>query len=129
MTLIKPKPCPFCGSTPILNSQYHCVECSNGSCAVLPSTWMCDTDEEAVELWNNRMDCDEYRDTCHEVCRVFVCPDCPNWNDEFCDCEMDEPYCIDRIDEFFKTHELYAERGKYCKIWKSREKVANDRDR
>jgi len=33
--------------------------------------------------------------------------------------------CIDRMDEFFKTHELYrAERKAWHEIWKVREKVS-----
>ena len=66
----------------------------------------------------------EFQDGCEEICRRFICPDCPNWNDEFCDCELDESYCIDRMDEFFKTHELYkAGRKAYYEIWKCREKA------
>jgi len=64
---------------------------------------------------------------CAEVCREFICPDCENWNDEFHDCEMDESYCIDRMDEFFKTHELYPEkRDGWYRIWKCREKGENN---
>ena len=63
----------------------------------------------------------EFRDGCQEVCQRFICPDCPNWNEEFADCEMDETYCVDRMDSFFLTHELYkAGREAYYEIWKCR---------
>lgn len=68
------------------------------------------------------MDSDEFIDTCHEVCREFICPDCPKWDKEYLDCNDDEAYCIDKMDDFFKTHELYATRERYYRLWKCREK-------
>lgn len=68
------------------------------------------------------MSSDEFDGACADVCGEFICPNCENWNDEFHDCELDESYCIDRMDEFFKTHELYrAERNSYLECWKCRE--------
>lgn len=73
------------------------------------------------------MDSDQFDENCAEVCCRFICPDCENWNDEFHDCELDKSYCIDRMDEFFKTHELYrAERKSYFECWKCRERRTND---
>ncbi len=78
------------------------------------------------------MDEDQFQDGCAEVCRRFICPDCPEWDKEYDDCMKDEPYCIDKMDEsycinkmdrFFETHELYkAGRKAYYDIWKCREK-------
>jgi len=69
------------------------------------------------------MDSWEFDENCCEVCREFICPDCPEWNKEYGECEKDESYCIDRMDDFFKTHELYrAGRKGYGEIWKCREK-------
>ena len=84
----------------------------------------------ATEIWeycdpDEGMSEDEFMDGCNEVCRKFICPDCENWNDEFEDCEMDEPYCIDKMDKFFETHELYEDRElrRYSyKAFKCREK-------
>lgn len=59
------------------------------------------------------MDEDQFDEGCADVCREFICHDCKNWNEEFEDCEMDIPYCIDKMDEFFKTHELYETRKGY----------------
>ena len=65
----------------------------------------------------------EFMDGCQEICQRFVCPDCPHWNKEYDDCDKDESYCLDRLDEFFKTYELYkAGRKAYYAIWKCREK-------
>ncbi len=68
------------------------------------------------------MSSDQFDESCHEVCREFICPDCPEWNKEYDDCEKEEPYCIDKMDEFFETHELYAEREGFYRVWKCREK-------
>lgn len=66
---------------------------------------------------------DQFQDGCAEVCQRFICPDCPKWDKEYEDCDDDETYCIDRMDEFFKTHELYkAGRKSYYEIWKCRVK-------
>ena len=60
---------------------------------------------------------------CADVCRDFICPDCLEWSKEYSECEKDESYCIDKMDEFFKTHELYQEkRDGWYRIWKCRPK-------
>lgn len=69
----------------------------------------------------------DFTDGCQEVCLRFICPDCPKWNKEYCDCDDDLTYCIDRMDEFFKSHELYkAGRKTYYEIWKCREKEKSE---
>ena len=68
---------------------------------------------------------DEFADGCQEVCQRFICPDCPKWNKEYEECEDDESYCIDKMDEFFQTHELYEDRSMRTyryNVWKCREK-------
>ena len=59
---------------------------------------------------------------CADVCRDFICPDCQEWDKED-GCKKDESYCIDKMDQFFKMHELYQEKrdGLY-RIWKCRMK-------
>ena len=75
------------------------------------------------------MSSDEFDSTCADVCGVFICPDCPKWNKEFEDGDDDLSYCIDRMDEFFKTHELYRCQRKGCvTYWKCREKQAERRN-
>ena len=65
----------------------------------------------------------DFTDGCQEVCQRFVCPDCSKWNKEYGDCDEDQTYCIGKMDEFFKTHELYKTgRKAYYEIWKCREK-------
>ena len=69
------------------------------------------------------MDSDQFDEYCAEVCCRFICPDCENWNKEYGECEKDESYCIERMDEFFKSHELYrAERRGFYEFWKCRER-------
>lgn len=67
------------------------------------------------------MDSDAFIDGCADVCGTFICPDCKHYNKEFQECDKDESYCIDIMDDYFKTHELYAERKGYYSVWKSRE--------
>lgn len=65
----------------------------------------------------------EFVDGCQEVCRRFICPDCQKWNKEYGDCDEDLTYCIDRLDAFFETHELYKAGRDVCyEIWKCRER-------
>ena len=66
---------------------------------------------------------DDFQQGCADVCRDFICPDCSEWNKEYEECEKDESYCIDKMDEFFKTHELYPTRKDYWRIWRVREKT------
>lgn len=70
------------------------------------------------------MDEDQFQDGCQEISQIFICPDCPKYNKEYEECEDDETFCIGRMAEFFKTHELFREgRDKYGReIWKCREK-------
>lgn len=92
---------------------------SHEACSrVVSAIWdYCDPDEG--------LDSDEFYEYGTEVCRQFVCPDCQRWNKEYEDCEDYNTMCIDRMDEFFKTHELYrAERKAWHEIWKVREKVS-----
>ena len=65
----------------------------------------------------------DFEDGCREVCQRFVCPDCPKWDKEYGECNDDETYCIDRMDKFFETYELYqADREACYRVWKCREK-------
>ena len=85
----------------------------------------------ATAIWDyvdpdEGMSSDEFMDGCQEVCQRFICPDCPKWNKEYEECEDDESYCIDKMDTFFQTHELYEDRSMRTyryKMWKCREKM------
>lgn len=68
------------------------------------------------------MSSEEFDEGCADVCREFICLDCHEWNKED-GCEKDKLYCIDKLDKFFKTHELYqAKREGFYRIWKARER-------
>ena len=71
---------------------------------------------------------DLFQDSCAQVCCEFICPDCESWDKEYNECDNDESYCIDKMDKFFETHELYFERKGYYRIWKCREKVRGMKD-
>lgn len=59
------KPCPFCGSTPVLvdfkpygekcASMYK-VECTNENCMCKPDTYEYLLEEKAIDAWNRRAD-------------------------------------------------------------------------
>lgn len=87
--------------------------------------------ELASAIWNyadpdEGMDEELFRDSLSDVCQCFICPDCEHYEDGF-GCKKEEPYCIDRAYEFFKTHELYRDKHKgYYEQWKCREVLKND---
>lgn len=70
------KPCPFCGGKAELDSEYHKVSCALewGSCSVMPETWGCDTDEEAIEAWNRRvgMNIDDKLDEQYKLIKNYI---------------------------------------------------------
>lgn len=57
------KPCPFCGGEVTIETEIQVrnfadgffVSCRNGDCDVQPQTILMDTEEEAIEAWNRRM--------------------------------------------------------------------------
>lgn len=72
------------------------------------------------------MTAEEFMEGCQEVCQRFICPDCQKWNKEYEECDYDESYCIDKMDKFFQTHELYEDRSIRAygyNVWKCREKI------
>ena len=127
-TARKPHECCYCGGTikegeiydwskQIYDGQFY-EWFSHMSCSrVASAIWdYADPDEGMSDQL--------FQDTCQEVCREFICPDCENWKGDLHDCEMDESFCIDKMDEFFKTNEIYfAGREAYAHIWKCRPKM------
>lgn len=82
----------------------------------------------AMAIWDyvdpdEGMSDDEFMYGCQDVCGTFVCPDCEDFDKEYGDCKLDETYCIDKLDAFLQTHELYRD-GRYgfTHIWKCRER-------
>lgn len=93
---------------------------SHEACSrVVSAIWeYCEPDEGMGES--------QFAESCQEVCQRFICPDCLKWNKEYEECDDDESYCIDKMDEFFQTHELYEDRNMRTyryKAWKCREKI------
>ena len=84
------------------------------------------------EIWDyvdpdEGMSEDDFSEGCRDVCRCFVCPDCPKWNKEYEDCDEDESYCIDRLADFFEKNEIYRDgREMFAEVWKARLKETKD---
>ena len=62
------KPCPFCGSIPFMcvNKYRHdqftySVKCSNSACDVIPLTYECSEETQAISDWNKRADADDVK--------------------------------------------------------------------
>lgn len=80
----------------------------------------------AREIWDyvdpdEGMTGDDFCEGCEDVCREFICPDCPNWDKDNEECENCKFFCTDRLAEFFEKNELYRvqEYGVYS-VWKAR---------
>ena len=48
---------------------------------------------------------DNFYDTCTEICDRFICPNCDK-NIDGVDCEDDKSYCVDKLVDYFKEHEI-----------------------
>lgn len=62
------KPCPFCGSTLFMcvNKYRHdqctySVKCSNSACNIIPFTYECSEETQAISDWNKRADADDVK--------------------------------------------------------------------
>lgn len=96
------KPCPFCGSKPVLTQDAtasrdgfdeYSVSCENAECLVNACTWGFESGDKAVEAWNTRAE-----RTCHVVIEdeCPVCSECgEDINPSFAAC----PYCGARVVE------------------------------
>ena len=71
------KPCPFCGDKPTLGydefDNFYMVKCDSSECGINPSTGHCDTEECAIECWNDRTDSSSDTDA-----QLQPCPLCGN---------------------------------------------------
>ena len=97
----------------------------DGDCDIWRSHLACHRVSDAI--WDyvdqySRFDGDTFGATCEEVSRLFICPVCPSWNKERCKCASGNSFCIERMDEFFAVHELYAAADGHDKVWKCKKK-------
>lgn len=70
------------------------------------------------ELWDfidpdEGMDADDFHEACAEFCHAFVCPDCPQFDKEYKECNEDYSFCLDRIHALLQTNSLAWTRDKY----------------
>jgi hypothetical protein len=77
---------------------------------------------EFVDPYDDEMSSGGFKEGCSEVCQTFICPGCPNHNGDSGGCKEGKSFCIDRMDDFFKTHELYRIKdGRSIGFWQCRE--------
>lgn len=72
----------------------------------------------ALELWDladpyDGMTADDFHEACGEFCETFVCPDCPQFDKEYRECDEDRGFCLDKIHALLQTHRLAWTRDKY----------------
>lgn len=48
---------------------------------------------------------DDFYYTCTEICLKFICPNCED-NTNCIDCNYDKRYCVDKLVDYFKEHEI-----------------------
>lgn len=48
---------------------------------------------------------DDFNYTCQEICNRFICPNCTD-NTDCIDCDYDKLYCVDKLVDYFKEHEI-----------------------
>lgn len=48
---------------------------------------------------------DDFNYTCREICNRFICPNCTD-NTDCIDCDYDKRYCVDKLVDYFKEHEI-----------------------
>lgn len=73
--------------------------------------------------WDEGMSQDEYMEGCQDICQHFICPGCPEWDKEYQECNKDESYCLDKLDNLFRTHDLYLTRREGIgRVWELRER-------
>ena len=56
---------------------------------------------------------DDFQYGCGDFCHDFVCPDCPQFDKEYKECNEDRIFCLDRIAALLQTHKLVWNREKY----------------
>ena len=91
----KLKPCPFCGGEAVLDSvdydawYVQCID-YDGDCEMRPSTELCETSEDAVEIWNRRAGISEALECC-PFCGREAVAECVNgsWHVECADFDGD----------------------------------------
>ena len=121
----KPHTCYFCGKTIQPGEEYEWSKCvCDGEFYELYEHMACSRVASAVYDYadpDEGLTDDDFHLTCCEICQCFICQDCPEYDSEE-GCSNGEVYCIDRMDDYFKTHELYMQKVKGYQVWKCREK-------
>ena len=72
----------------------------------------------ATELWDivdpeEGMSEEDFFEACGSFCNVFVCPDCPQFDKEYGECDEDRGYCLHKIYDKLQTHRLAWDRNKF----------------
>lgn len=72
----------------------------------------------ASQLWSyidpdDGMTQEDFEEGCRDFCRVFLCPQCPDADNEVEECKLDKQYCIDKIYGHLQTHDLKCIKDKH----------------
>ena len=59
---------------------------------------------------------EEFQEACAELCRLFICPDCDQLEEDE-ECKKENLFCTDKLLALMKTHDLKRERDKYGWFW------------
>jgi hypothetical protein len=119
--------CDYCGEIIEKGEEYHYYKgVCDGNIFEWESHLSCQRICDAI--WDyadpdEGMTADDFWQCCHDVCRIFVCPDCSEFDVDADSCNKEKSLCLDKLDELFKTKELYLDRREGCAyIWKLRDK-------
>jgi hypothetical protein len=119
-TARKQHTCNFCGSNIEKGEKYNFGAYKfDGDFFDWKSHKRCDF--IATELWDiadpdEGMSEEDFFDACNNFCRVFVCPDCPQFDKEYRECNKDASFCLNKIYDLLQTHRLVRSRDKYRMI-------------
>lgn len=118
-TARKTHTCDFCGGTIEKGEKYNHGVYKDDLIFEWKSHMRCDF--IAAEIWDladpdEGMTEEDFHYACQDFCRAFVCPDCPQFDKEYKECNKDACFCLDRIDALLQTHRLVKSRDKYRMI-------------
>jgi hypothetical protein len=99
--------CSYCGHKIRIGEKYNYAFLKYDGVYEWKSHLRCE--EIAQKLWNfidpdEGMTEEDFKEGCHEFCAAFICPSCPNHEDD--DCKEDHYYCFDKIYAHLQTHDF-----------------------
>ena len=87
------------------------------------------------QLWDyadpdEGMDEELFKDSLHDFCQAFICPDCDKWDIACQCCDDDLEYCIDKAYKLLQTYVLCQTGRSWCSVdWVLIPRTAEERKR